>query len=321
MKILESGNRPDVPNFPTGVIERIKYNLGIGQPHYPFFEGGEPNWVLVATLEDAIKREDTTSVSILKKVFDERILNTELTEVDCSLSGGAAILLHGYTGECRYRNYADKVFCWLQERDTDFGILYREGNKMFQLEDGYGMYVPFLNMYAKTYNDTIAQQLATKQMEIAARYIMDPVAGLPAHGFTLFGTHSKVMMCNFGRGISWFVSGLLGLDTDKLSPECQQQIARLDSTLCSIWNEHHCFSQFPGQGGRSDLSAELPILYYLVHKGLLQLSDDELLHYSTMADNGLLYHSSGSVTTTYSNLTGTNILAQAFMLKLLNERL
>ena len=56
-----------------------------------------------------------------------------------------------------------------------------------------------------------------------------------------------------------------------------------------------------------------------MHKHLIKISDEQLLNYSTMAEDGLLYHSSGSVTTTYSNLFGPNILAQAFMLKLLND--
>lgn len=318
LKILETGKRPDVPNFPEGVIDRIKYNLNIGQPHYPFFEGGEPNWVMVATLEDAIRRNDKESIKILEKVFEERILNVELTEVDCALSGGTAILLHRYTKEQQYRDYADNVYKWLRAKDTEYGILYRD-NGLFQLNDGYGMYIPFLTMYSKEYNDSTAQNLADKQMEIAAKYLMDSVSGIPVHGFTLNSNHSKIMHSNFGRGISWFVSGLIDYDTTNLSDECKESISRLDSTLCNIWKEDKCFSQFPGQGGSIDLSAELPILYYLYHKELVSLSKEQLLRYSEMADNGLLYHSSGSVTSTYSNYTGTNILAQAFMLKLLNE--
>ena len=320
MNILVSGDRPDIPNFPSSVVDRIKYNIGYKQPRYPFFEGGEPNHVLVATLQDAIMRNDSVSITTIKNLFDSRLINTELTEVDCSFSGGAAILLHQLTGDQKYKDYADNTLRWLMERDTEFGILYRKNNKRFQLNDGYGMYLPFLNAYYKAYNDTSVLQLVVKQMEIATKYLMDPVSGIPVHGFTLDENHSKVMMCNFGRGISWFVSGLVDLDTTYLSNKCKDAICHLDSTLCRIWENDKCFSQFPGQGGNSDLSAELPILYYLSHKGLIKLSEEQLLHYSTMADNGLLYHSSGSVTTIYSNLTGPNILAQAFILRLLNER-
>ena len=321
MKILMSGNRPDIPNFPTGVIERIKYNIGYDQPSHPFFEGGEPNHVMVATLQDAICRHDTVSIASIREIFDSRILHTELTEVDCSYSGGVAILLYQLTSNEKYKDYADNTLNWLVNRDTENGILYWKNNNKFQLNDGYGMYLPFLNAYSKAFGDTVSRKLIVKQMEIAAKYLMDSVSGIPVHGFTLDENHSKVMMCNFGRGISWFVSGLVDLDTSDLSTVCLEAICRLDSTLCKIWEKEGHFSQFPGQGGPSDLSAELPILYYLSHKGLVQLSDDQLLQYSTMADNGLLYHSSGSVTTTYSNLTGPNILAQAFILRLLNEKL
>jgi len=320
LDILTTGNRPDVPNFPSGVIERIKYNLSIGQPHYPFFEGGEPNWLLFATLEDAIERNDISSVHSLSKVFDSKILNTDITQVDCALGGGCAILLYKRTHDKKYRDYAYKMFRWLKGHDTEYGIIYR-GNKdsRFQLNDGYGMYMPFLNMFAQVFSDTTASNLFQKQVEIASLYLMDNVSGIPVHGFTLKNNHSKVMQCNFGRGVAWFVLGLLDFNTTNASDRCNTLVARLDSTLCKIWESERCFTQFIGQGGERDLSAELPILYYLMHKHLIKISDEQLLNYSTMAENGLLYHSSGSVTTTYSNLFGPNILAQAFMLKLLND--
>ena len=319
LDILVSGKRPDIPNFPVNLWERIKYNLNIAQPQYPFFEGGEPNHVLVATLEDAIRRNDTESIKKLEDVFEQRILPVELTEVDCSFSGGAAILFHQYSGDERYKDYADHVLDWLRERETPNGILYRRNNTRFQLNDGYGMYIPFLNLYHKTYNDTLSQQMVNRHMEIAAKYLMDSVSGIPVHGFTLSSSHSKVMSCNFGRGISWFVSGLNDIDTTALSIECKEAINRLDNTLCEIWKTEGRFTQFPGEGGSSDLSAELPILYYLLHKGLISLTEQHVLKYSQMSENGLLYHSSGSVTTSYSALTGPNILSQAFMLRILNE--
>lgn len=319
MTILTSGIRPDIPNFPEGITARIKYNLGIDQPKYPFFEGGEPNWVLLATLDEAISRKDIKSIAEIEKIFENHLLGKKPTEVDCALSGCSAIVLHKYTRKKTYKEYADMMLSWLIEHDTEYGILYRSNNKRFQLNDGYGMYMPFLNMYATAYNDSNARVLLKKQMEIATKYIMDPVSGIPVHGFAQNSSHSKVMMCNFGRGISWFVSGLIDIDTTLLSDSCKTSIAKLDTTLCELWKSEGCFSQFPGQGGKSDLSAELPIIYYLSHKGLIRLSKSELLKYSTMCDNGLLYHSSGSVSTKYSELTGPNILSQAFMLKLLNE--
>ena len=298
MTILTSGIRPDIPNFPEGITARIKYNLGIDQPKYPFFEGGEPNWVLLATLDEAISRKDIKSIAEIEKIFENHLLGKKPTEVDCALSGCSAIVLHKYTRKKTYKEYADMMLSWLIEHDTEYGILYRSNNKRFQLN---------------------ARVLLKKQMEIATKYIMDPVSGIPVHGFAQNSSHSKVMMCNFGRGISWFVSGLIDIDTTLLSDSCKTSIAKLDTTLCELWKSEGCFSQFPGQGGKSDLSAELPIIYYLSHKGLIRLSKSELLKYSTMCDNGLLYHSSGSVSTKYSELTGPNILSQAFMLKLLNE--
>lgn len=319
MEIMLSGNRPEAPKFPLGVIDRIKYNLGIKETSYPFFYWGEPNWLLTATLEDAILHNEKKNIAEIENIFKEKIENMSLDHVDQCMSGGAAILLHQRTGNRRYKDYADKVLKWCLEHDTEYGILY--GANDAQLIDGYGMFLPFLNRYANTYNDSVAMKLATKQVEIAIQYLIDPVGGLPVHGFSLLDSHYKQGNCNFGRGISWFLLGLTEFCYSTLNASQIETIDRMDKTLLSIYNNYHQYNQFIGETGNIDMTAHLPILYYLVSKKLIQIEDIQLLEYSKYSDNGMLYNSSGSTSGKYfySQNFGPNILSQAFMLKLLNE--
>ena len=95
----------------------------------------------------------------------------------------------------------------------------------------------------------------------------------------------------------------------------------MDKALLSIFNSYHQFNQFIGENGNIDMTAELPILYYLVSKKLVQIKDKQLLEYNKYSDKGLLYNGSASTSGKYfySQNFGPNILSQAFMLKLLNE--
>lgn len=319
-KILFSGNRPEAPRFPNAVFDRIKYNLGIDNDAFPFFYWGETNWLLTATLEDAILHKDEECIKQIETLFEDKIENYPIENVHQCMGGGVAILLHQRTGKEKYKAFADKMFEWCKIHDTQYGVLFAPINA--QIIDGYGMFLPFINRYAKAYNDTTALNFAVKHVEIAAKYFIDDVGGLPSHIFSLSNSHVKHGSCNWGRGTSWFLSGLVDIDYSMLSDSALVQINKMDIALLSILKEFGQFNQFIGEQGEIDLTATLPILYYLSHKKLVKLTDKDLLIYSRYSDNGLLYHSSGSNSGShgYCKYFGPNVFAQAFMLKLLNER-
>ena len=212
------------------------------------------------------------------------------------------------------------VFEWCKNNDTEYGILYAQGNRA-QVLDGYGMCLPFLQKYASTYNDSIATNLVVKHIELATRYFIDEMTGLPVHKYSLSFPHIKQGNCNWGRGVSWFVSGLIDIDYSLLSDFSIVRLNNMDASLVTIWKKHEYFSQFIGEKGEIDFSATLPIVYYLSRKGLIQLTEKEILSFSKYSDNGLLYNSSSSNTGSYGSGMpfGPNVLSQAFMLKLLNE--
>lgn len=320
LELLRTGRRPESPSFSQDVKERIKSNLSYRKKKNPSFYWGEPNWMLLATLEDAISHKDTSSVQIVRDLFDNYIENQEIEHVDQCLGGSVAIFLNAYTGEQRYKDFADKMLEWCKEHDSEYGILYISDSDS-QLIDGYGMYLPFLNHYAKAYNDSASHILARKQVELATRYLIDPVGGLPAHGYALSEPHTKQGSCNFGRGIAWFLSGLSDFDRSDLSAESKAILDRMDEALLRIWEKDGQFAQFVGEEAEMDLSANLPIIYYLVSNRKVSFTKAQVLDFSQYSDSGLLYHSSGSTKGKYgySQMSGPNLLAQAFMLRLINR--
>lgn len=320
LELLRTGRRPESPSFSQDVKERIKSNLSYRKKKNPSFYWGEPNWMLLAALEDAILHKDTSSVQVVRELFDNYIENQEIEHVDQCLGGSVAISLHAYTGEAKYKDFADKMLKWCTEHDSEYGILYISGSDS-QLIDGYGMYLPFLNHYAKAYGDSTSHILANKQVELAARYLIDPIGGLPVHGYSLAEPHTKQGSCNFGRGIAWLLSGLSDFDRSDLSDEASVVLDRMDEALLNVWKKNGQFAQFVGEESDMDLSANLPIVYYLVSSGKLSLTEDQILEFSKYSDSGLLYHSSGSTKGKYgySQMSGPNLLSQAFMLKLINK--
>lgn len=320
LNILLTEKRPEAPVFQDGVVDRIMYNLGCKNNTYPFFYWGEPNWLLVATLEDAILHNDKKSIMEMEEIFKRSIENIPIEHIGQCMCGNVAILLYQETGNKTYKSYADKMFEWCKKHDTQYGI--SDASYDCQLIDGYGMYLPFLNKYANVFNDSTAFNLATKQVELATKYFIDEVGGLPAHIYSLSSPHIKQGSCNWGRGISWFLLGLVDIDYSLLSDSALMQINKMDTALCSVWNDFGQFNQFVGESGEIDLTATLPIIYYLSHKGLIKLESEDLLAYSRFSDCGLLYHGSCSNLGkhVYTPSFGPNILSQAFMLKLINER-
>lgn len=319
LELLLSGKRPEAPHFEMNVNKRIISSLNSFKKRKPSFYWGEPNWMLQASLEDALLHKDTSTIQTIEELFEKYIENQEIDHVDQCLGGSVAIMLNSYTGRQKYKDFADKMLHWCQDHDTEYGILYISDSDA-QLIDGYGMYLPFLNDYAEAYKDSVAQALADKQVELATHYLIDPVGGLPAHGYALAEPHIKQGSCNFGRGISWFLSGLVNYNRGGLSEESIAALEKMDEALMSVWQENGQFAQFVGEEAAMDLSANLPIIYYLFLSGKIELTKEQVLDFSRYSDGGLLYHSSGSTQGKYgySQMPGPNLLSQAFMLKILN---
>lgn len=275
-------------------------------------------FLMIELLNDAIKRNDKKNIEYLRNYFDSHIFVLPFTSVPQSVTAIISIYLYKYTNDIKYKIFAEKMFSWLKKQDTDYGILYIQGMNL-SLVDGIGMIVPFLIEYSKEFSSQEAYNLALKQIEIYTQFGCDKETGMPAFAYHIENPHVKVGCTNWGRGISWFVIGLSYIDINSLSLETQETIKHLNQTLIEIWNNEHHFGHFVYDFGfEQDLSAELPIICYLMKTGNIKLSEKDILEYSQFMHDGIMYHCSNgnSGAIKYGVAHGPLMLAQAFMLRL-----
>jgi hypothetical protein len=313
-----SGRRVEFPSTKMFISERLTSEIAPPKK-YPLLYWSEPSWSFVALLEDAMIHGDRESIEDLANVF-EGVLNTSFEVVDQSTMGIGAIYLDSLKTDSKYKAYADNLFYWLKDRDGDYGILY--GNdKSRSIVDALGMVVPFLMKYAQAYHCVEAEKLAYKTIEKYIEYGCDDSTGIPAFTYRTNPPRIKMGMTNWGRGISWFCLGLFSIDESKLTTGALKKVTAFNSSLYELWKQDRSFSQFVGENNKKDLSAELPILYYLYKKQKIELSRNDVLQYSQFMHNGEMYNSSSSNTgiVRYGVSYGPNMLSDAFMLKLINE--
>lgn len=324
--ILDSGIDVYVPTENISLRQRIDetihgYQCDFNNIHYRYSEMG---FLMIALLENAKKVNNVQLIEKVKECFDKNILEGEINynKTDWCIEGYVAILLYDLTKDNKYKEFADKEYRWLLEHNTEAnGILYIP-QKNTNFVDGVGIFNPFLVYYSTYFYNVDAYKLACSQIDKYCKYGVDIQTGLPSLGYSILPPYEKQGSANWGRGCAWFALGLLMIDKDDLLPETRMLVDKFNNTLVEIWKREKQFTQFIGQEGEIDLSATLPLLYYLYKKRLLVINRNDLLIYSTYMADGVLWHSSGACRYPggpYINSGSSQRLSQAFMLKLLNE--
>ena len=319
-RIIHNGNRGEFPRTKLFFTERIEDKLkSFNKPKTPFFLWSEPSYMLACALNDAIKRKDANEITHIQEIFDKQISEIPLQITDQCPNGLTAIQLYNHFKQEKYKDYADAMYNWLKEQDTDFGILYRKNGNV-QNVDVLGMVSPFLYLYANTFQCDSAQHLADKTIDQFIKYGSDKETGFSTFTFRINSPHIKMGMSNWGRGTAWYAIGLLYCNPMNLSNSSQQTIQLFNDNLKELFLKDKHFSQFIGEGG-IDLSAELPLIYYMKRKGIYKPSTKEIMSYSQYMHNGIMYNSSSSNSgiIRYGVNNGPYGLSQAFMILLLNE--
>ena len=313
-EMIKKGTKIEYPTLISDTFtRRFLYGLTKQDPVSVLsWNYSESGWLLYAILEAG------SGIQFVKTIFDEQIYNNKIVCVDQSQCGIIALKLYIETQEIKYKNYADNLWQFLIERETEYGLPYRDANSTSILVDTIGMAIPFIVEYAELFQKP--KQLAYQTIEKFLRYGTDEETGLPVFSFLTTSPHIKCGMSNWGRGCSWFVIGLSYINEQEISKYGMDRIHKLETTLVSIWKRDKRFSHFLGEDG-GDLSAELPILYYLYKKKLITLSESDILDYSKMSHYGVMYNSSSSNVgiIKYGTCIGPNVLTQAYMLRLINE--
>lgn len=282
------------------------------------------SFLFLELLNDAINRNDKEQVEYLKNYFDSHVLNLPFNYTAQAMQANISIKLYQYSKEEKYKIHAGQIYRWLLQQETEFGILYIKGMRS-SLVDVLGVIIPFLVEYSNIFNCPKAKEIALKQIEIYTKYGCDKETGMPAFAYSIKTPHIKVGLMNWGRGISWYVIGLSCINLNDLSFECQETIRRMNDTLSEIWNKEHQFGHFvyDHDGWERDLTAELPIIWYLNKNGYIKLSNSDILQYSQYMHDGIIYNCSNgnSGAIRYGVNHGPMMLGQAFALRLTNKQI
>ncbi len=295
--------------------------------HYRFSEMG---YLMSAMLETALVKGDTATIVAVKDAFDKNVLAVDFSKevrTDWSIEGKVAIQLYDITHDLKYKEFADREYELLKNRETSDGILYIADRKCNYV-DGVGIFNPFLVMYSERFDVPEAYKLAVRQIDLWCKHGVDLETGVPCMEYSLSYPYEKHRDANWGRGCTWFALGLLYINKSDLSPQTLQLVNKFDDTIKAIWERDHQFTQFLGvtdfDGRRIDidLSATLPLIYYLHKENIITLEKKQLLFYSQYMEDKIMWHSSGG--SFYPggfnvNFGSSQRLSQAFMLKLINE--
>ena len=287
-------------------------------------------FLLNSLLFQAKTLKDNELILFVRKMFDEYELSLPPMKEEKTLDrvpyGLVAIELYLHTKDEKYKRFADEEYQWLKSIDTtEVGIIYdfRDSTRNHQAVEAPGFVCSFLMQYAKAFNDDEAREMAVNQLNLYCEKGCDMRSGLPAADWRIFPPYNTTGNHHWGRGNTWFSIGVLAVDEKDLSPQAQNIIKKYLYTLSDIYRRNKCFHQFIDEPrSPRDMCAELPLIYLLYKKGLVQLKKEDLLEYSRFMKDGIIYHSSGVFPYHGGPVTivgSSNRLSQAYLLQLLNE--
>jgi unsaturated rhamnogalacturonyl hydrolase len=95
----------------------------------------------------------------------------------------------------------------LRKGTSECGVPYRDGTPLY-LVDTLGIVDPFLICYGSYFDNEDATRLAVRQLRVFLDRAMDPVTGLPWHGFRDRPRSALLGSVGWGRGVGWLLMGL-----------------------------------------------------------------------------------------------------------------
>lgn len=251
------------------IYEKTFFQYLLSRRKISVYEYGEYGLLLHNAYQYAKKRNDFELLNLVKRNFDEGFIkqSRDLVRTDQATYGNVAIDLYQEYGDSSYKKIADDLYKNLAKQDSIDGlILYRYG-RTHQSVDVIGLTSPFLFYYAKVFHNHSAYTMAEKMVLNYVKYGTDYTSGIPAQKYNL-KTHFKKGMSNWGRGISWYLMGVMGVDS--LNEEDSIMVSKLENSL--LQNKNLLYPQYMGDDSDIDLSATIPILYYLNYRKLINLS-------------------------------------------------
>lgn len=231
-----------------------------------------------------------------------------------------ALRLYEITCDAKYKIMVQDAYMRLKQWRNSNNILFYFSNtdhqyKQLHYVDGLGMYIPFLVKYYEVFNDNEALLMAINNFDYYTKYGTDS-NGLPFHNIN---NNNPLGPNNWGRGIAWYILGLLPLlkhkeEYNKIANNLWKQLNQF-KLRDSIW------SQFPGASLKIDSSATIPYLLLgtYLHKTNKQ-AVMKTIKYLTLSD-GRIYYNSGDTRdiNTYSKSFSTSEFTQGVLLSLISK--
>ncbi len=244
----------------------------------------------------ARQRNDNELKLLCKSKFDNIILgnaNWKFINVDQAPYGLVALNLYNITKEQKYLTFSTCIFNRLDSLySIDGNIYYGKKTEREQRVDGIGLVCPFLYEYAMSSNNSRAKTIANTILHDYITWCTDYETGYPFKAYRT-DNHLKTKIADWGRGISWYTQALHYYDntTDSVSTD---RIKRFDTLLMD--NKTNCVSKYYGEEGYPDMSATIPMIFYLQTKNLRKYSKQDVysLICSYFDKNGIMRYGSNS---------------------------
>lgn len=268
----------------------------------------------------AKQSNDHETMELVRQAFDKYCLNLDIQRVDQSVYGTVAIYLFKEYGGGKYKDYAEKVYNYLKNKNTkEYGIRFLDNYSTSNHVDGIGVFNPFLVTYAKEFNVSEAYSIALQNFELYTKYGVDEW-GRPSQLYNTIPPYERTGRPNWGRGFAWYALGAISLNEEDMTEDCKAKLQNFKDYIVSVWERDHKFTHFINKATDDiDLSATLPLLYYMYTNSLIALTEDELLQLSTFMVDGIMYHSSGVLMNNREyQFASSQRLSQAFMLNLIS---
>ena len=234
------------------------------------FQYGEYGLLMHYAFLYAKQKKDNELMNQIRNKFDLGFAKeNNIVRTDQVTYGNVAIDLYKYTKDLKYKLFADKIFSLLDSIDLKNGILLYRSNTRQQEVEAIGLVCPFLSYYAQEFNNERAIDIATKMCVDYIKWGTDKVTGIPVQSYNI-DTHIKCNRSNWGRGISWYLLGTMSIPKEKYDITIQDRLSNLEKTL--LRNKTMLFNQYYGQGEAPDMSATIPLLWYLSNTKMVKFT-------------------------------------------------
>jgi hypothetical protein len=269
-------------NYSAGddLIIRRDIRASIYTRHYKVFEYGEYGFLMWLTLKSAIEQNNNELINVIKDKFDNAFLSTDdflIERTDQTIYGSVAIELFLITNDIKYKQFANGIYNKLNSLKNHNGLITYRKELLDQQVDLLGFVCPFLSEYGRVFGNEESKKMGALLIEEFIKYGVDKENGIPSQGYSL-ATHIKTGYNNWGRGMAWYALALCYVDEELLSEEAKLNINKFTKSVkLAMQSNNWIMNQFPGKSEIPDMSATIPLLFYLHGKKELNITKKDFI--------------------------------------------